>query len=76
MKSEGWAPLWFDGDSKNCQICVVQMAKKPGTLFLLYTLSTQGVPIPSHNFSGTGGTHKMKFVLVVESSEYQARKSK
>ena len=42
MKSEGWAPLWVDADSKKCEICVVQMTKKPGTLFLLYTLSTQG----------------------------------
>ena len=42
MKSEGWAPLWVDADSKKCEICVVQMTKKPGRLFLLYTLSTQG----------------------------------
>ena len=48
MKSERWAPpknLWFDenkrwahfwvdADSKKRQICVVQMKKNPGTLFL------------------------------------------
>ena len=46
MKSKRWAPLWADADSKKCQTCVVQMTKKPGTLFLLYTLSTQGVSPP------------------------------
>ena len=55
-ESERWAPLWVDADSKKSQICVVQMAKNPGTLFLSYTLSTQGVPISRCNFSGTGGT--------------------
>ena len=55
MKIEGWATLWVDANSKKCQICVVQMTKKPGTLFLLYTLSTQGGPTPSDNFSETGG---------------------
>ena len=42
MKNEWWAPLWFDADSKKCQIQMVEMTKKPGTLLLLYTLSTQG----------------------------------
>ena len=42
MKSEGWAPLLVDADSKKCQIQMVQMTKKTGTLFLLYTLSTLG----------------------------------
>jgi hypothetical protein len=41
MKSERWAPLWVDADSKKCQILMVQMTKKIGTLLLLYTLSTQ-----------------------------------
>ena len=41
-ESERWAPLWVDADSKKCQICIVQMAKKHGTLFLSYSLSTQG----------------------------------
>ena len=54
-ESKRWAPLWVDADSKKCQICVVQMTKKPGTLFLSYTLSTQGVPTSRYNFSGTGG---------------------
>ena len=38
-ESERWAPLWVDADSKKSQICVVQMAKNPGTLFLSYTLA-------------------------------------
>ena len=42
MKSEGWVPLWVDADSKKCQIQMVKVTKKTGTLFLLYTLSTQG----------------------------------
>jgi hypothetical protein len=41
-ESKWWEPLWVDADSKKCQICVVQMPQKPGTLFLSYTLSTQG----------------------------------
>ena len=43
MKSEGWAPIWVDADSKKCQICVVQMAKKPGTL-LVYSINPRGCP--------------------------------
>ena len=54
-ESERWAPFWVDADSKKCQICVIQMTKNPRTLFLSYTLSTQAVPTPRHNFSGTGG---------------------
>ena len=38
------------------QIQMVQITKKPGTLFLLYTLSTQGGAHPRDNFSGTGST--------------------
>ena len=55
-ESKRWAPLWVDADSKKCQICVVQMAIKPGTHFLLYTLyQPKGVPSSRNNFSGTGG---------------------
>ena len=35
--------------SKKCQICVAQMAEKPGALFLLH--KPKGVPSSSHNFS-------------------------
>ena len=42
MKSEGWAPLWVDADSKKCQIQMVQMTKKPSALFLSYNLSIKG----------------------------------
>ena len=31
---------------KKCQTCAVQMAKKPGVLFLLHTLSNQGGALP------------------------------
>ena len=55
MKSEKWAPLWVDADSKKCQICVVQMTRKPLPFFLSYTLSTQGVPTSRDNLSGSGG---------------------
>ena len=60
MKSQRWVPLWVDADSKKCQICVVQMTKNPGTLFLSYTLSTQGVPTSRDNFSGSGGMYMKK----------------
>ena len=64
MKSEGWAPLWFDGDSKNCQICVVQMAKNLAHSFYHILYQPKGVPISSHNFSGTGGNLKIKFKVL------------
>ena len=41
-ESKWWEPLWVDADSKKCQICGVQMTKKPDTLLLSYTLSIQG----------------------------------
>ena len=62
MKSEGWAPLWVDADSKKCQIQMVQMTKKPGTLFLLYTLSTQGGALRD-NFSEKGGILRNREIL-------------
>ena len=54
-ESKWWAPLWVDADSKKCQICVVQMAKNLVHSFYHILYQPKGVPIPSHNFSGTGG---------------------
>ena len=59
-----WAPLWVDADSKKCQIFVVQITKNPGTLFLSYTLSTQGVPTSRDNFSGSGGEKIQELINV------------
>ena len=56
MKSEGWAPLWVDADSKKCQICVVQMTKNLVHSFYYILYQPKGVPIPRDNFSGSGGT--------------------
>jgi hypothetical protein len=68
MKSKGWAPwkpLGWCRFQKMPNLCSSN-DKKPGTLFLLYTLSTQkGVPIPRDNFSGSGGIssyyHKLSY---------------
>jgi hypothetical protein len=56
MKSEGWAPLWVDADSKKCQICVVQMTKNLVHSFYYILYQPKGVPIPRDNFSGSGGS--------------------
>ena len=55
MKSEGWAPLWVDADSKQCQICVVQMQKNLAHSIYYILYQPKGVPTPRDNFSGTGG---------------------
>ena len=54
-ESERWVPLWVDADSKKCQIGVVQMAKNLAHSFYNILYQHKGVPISSHNFSGTGG---------------------
>ena len=59
MKSEGWAPLWVDADSKKCQICVVQMTKKPGT----YTLSIIHSINPRNNFAKKHDKKQPDFIM-------------
>ena len=67
MKSEGWAPLWVDVDSKKCQIQMVQMTKNlTNTLSITYILyQPKGVPTPRDNFSGTGNLELYNSLLNV-----------
>jgi hypothetical protein len=50
-ESERRALLLVDADSKKCQSCVVEMAKKNRcTLAIIYSINLRGC----HNFSGSG----------------------
>ena len=58
MKSEGWAPLRFDADYKKCQICVVHMTIKTGTLFLLPICSINPMGCPPLGTTSLGQVSK------------------